>query len=281
MGRPENKDKRMPAKTDFDRSAYARAFRRDGYFIHNDVVSDEVVQSLRLAVAAIPDREEVRRRRSVYGVRNLLEICPAVRELAAESAIRQFVTPVLGDHAFAVRAIFFDKAPHANWSLFWHQDNVIAVKERLELPGFVAWSQKAGVWQVQPPVNVLAKMIAVRIHLDDCGADNGPLRVLPGSHRFGWLDDQLDEWKARVPEVICAVKCGGIVAMCPLTLHASAPSETVGHRRVIHVEYAAAELPAGLEWNNRVAPASLPNGDAVEQTDVTTNGIASRGGRRR
>jgi len=50
------------------------------------------------------------------------------------------------------------------------------------------------------------------------------------------------------------VRCGGIVAMCPLTLHASAASEVVGHRRVIHIEYAATELPAGLEWRNRVMP---------------------------
>src|SRR5262249_53496803 len=84
---PDTRDKRMAAKTDFDRTEYASTFQRDGYFIHNGVVSDEVVNRLRLAVAAIPDREEVRRRRSVYGVRNLLEICPAVRELAAESTI--------------------------------------------------------------------------------------------------------------------------------------------------------------------------------------------------
>jgi hypothetical protein len=242
----------MAAQTDFDASEYATSFQRDGYFIRGAVIADDDVQHLRLAIAAIPNGEEVRRKRSVYGVRNLLEICPAVRDLAQEVSIRQFVTPVLGDHAFAVRAIFFDKVPGANWSLFWHQDNVIAVKERLEVPGFVGWSQKAGVWQVQPPVEVLGHMIAVRVHLDDCGANNGPLRVFPGSHRFGWLDDELDSWKARVAEVVCTVQCGGIVAMCPLILHASAPSETADHRRVIHIEYAAGELPAGLDWNNRV-----------------------------
>src|SRR5437762_3104022 len=127
----------MAAQADFDPSGYATTFRRDGYFIRNDIVADEMVERLRLAVASLPNRQEVRRRRNVYGVRNLLEICPAVRVLATESMIREFVTPVLGDNAFAVRAIFFDKVPDANWSLFWHQDNVIAVKERREVPGFV------------------------------------------------------------------------------------------------------------------------------------------------
>jgi hypothetical protein len=40
--------------------------------------------------------------------------------------------------------------------------------------------------------------------------------------------------------------------MCPLTLHASSPAQAASHRRVIHIEYACDNLPAGLEWNNRV-----------------------------
>lgn len=238
----------------FDPHEYATAFARDGYAIRDDVIAEGMVERLRSAVAAIPDREEVRRRRNVYGVRNLLEICPDVRDLAIDPRVRKFVVPILGDDAFAVRATFFDKVPGANWSLFWHQDNVIAVKERIELPGYSGWSQKAGVWQVQPPAETLAQMVAVRVHLDDCGPANGPLRVLPGSHRFGWLDGQLETWKSRVPEVICSVGCGGVVAMSPLILHASAAAASAGHRRVIHIEYAADDLPQALVWNNCVRP---------------------------
>jgi len=245
----------MDLQSYFNPTDYAVKLDRDGYFVCDEAISQDSVEELRQAIGAIPQRDEVRRKRSVYGVRNLLEICPAVNSLAASSAIRRFVTPVLGDQAFAVRATFFDKPPEANWSLFWHQDNVIAVSRRLEVPGFVGWSRKAGVWQVQPPSQILAKMIAVRVHLDDSGPRNGPLRVLPGSHRVGWLDDQLDEWKSRVPEVICVVQCGGVITMCPLILHASARSESAGHRRVIHIEYAAAELPSGLDWNTRIGSA--------------------------
>jgi ectoine hydroxylase-related dioxygenase (phytanoyl-CoA dioxygenase family) len=235
----------------FDAVSYAKSFRRDGYYICENVLSPAEVDELRQAIANVPAGDEVRRKRNVYGVRNLLEISQAVRGLAGERRIRQFVVPVLGDHAFAVRAIFFDKVAGANWSLFWHQDNVISVAQRVEVPGYVGWSNKAGVWQVQPPAEVLANMVAVRVHLDDCPATNGPLRVLPGSHCCGWIED-LDAWKSRVPEVTCTVSCGGIVSMCPLTLHASARSEENGHRRVIHIEYAAAELPDGLDWNVRV-----------------------------
>ena len=33
----------------------------------------------------------------------------------------------------------------------------------------------------------LERVIALRIHLDDSTADNGPLRVLPGTHRWACL----------------------------------------------------------------------------------------------
>jgi ectoine hydroxylase-related dioxygenase (phytanoyl-CoA dioxygenase family) len=255
----------MVSRMSLDATSYATSFRRDGYFICENVISRREAEDLRQAVAEIPNRDEVRRKQNVYGVRNLLQICPTVCSLAAEPRIRQFVTPVLGPQAFAVRAIFFDKVSEANWSLFWHQDNVIAVARRIELPGYVGWSQKAGVWQVQPPSDVLAKMVAVRVHLDDCGPQNGPLRVLPGSHQFGWIDEQLDDWKSRVQEITCIVPCGGVVTMCPLTLHASSRSEAAAHRRVIHIEYAAAELPDGLDWNIRVGQSSLPAPVAVER----------------
>ncbi|WP_437227684.1 phytanoyl-CoA dioxygenase family protein [Planctomicrobium sp. SH661] len=227
-------------------------YRANGYFIRERVFTPDEVHQLCLAMESLPEGEEVRRKRNVYGVRNLLEICPQVRAIASEDRLLSLATSVLGAQAFAVRAIFFDKVPGANWSLFWHQDSVISVKERVEVPGFSSWSQKVGVWQVQPPSEVLAQMVALRVHLDDCGADNGPLRVLPGSHLYGWLDEKLDEWKARVPEVTCTVGSGGIVGMCPMTLHASAASQKVGNRRVIHIEYAAADLPGGLQWNNSV-----------------------------
>jgi ectoine hydroxylase-related dioxygenase (phytanoyl-CoA dioxygenase family) len=242
----------MEVSADFEVERYAAEFARDGYFIQEGVLSTEEVEQLRAAVARIPDGDAVRRKRGVYGVRNLLEICPEVQTLARQPQVRQFVSPTLGDRAFAVRAILFDKIPDANWSLFWHQDNVVSVAGRKEAPGYTGWSCKAGVWQVQPPAHVLARMVAVRVHLDDCGPDNGPLRVLPGSHRYGWLDEQLDEWKKRVAEIVCEVRCGGVVAMCPLTLHASSPAQSPSHRRVIHIEYAHDELPEGLDWNSRV-----------------------------
>jgi hypothetical protein len=233
-------------------SDYAARFREAGFAIFPDVLTAEEVEDVRAAIATIPESSAVRRKRNVYGVRNLLEISPGICRLARLPHVRQFVEPILGAQAFATRAIFFDKVPDANWALGWHQDSVISVAQRLDVPGFIAWGLKAGVWQVQPPAEILADMVAVRVHLDDCGPENGPLRVIPGSHRHGWLDDEIPRWKQRAPAVTCTVNAGGIVAMCPLLLHASSRATRPTHRRVIHIEFANRDLPGGLKWNQRI-----------------------------
>jgi ectoine hydroxylase-related dioxygenase (phytanoyl-CoA dioxygenase family) len=97
-------------------------------------------------------------------------------------------------------------------------------------------------------------MLALRVHLDDCGPDNGPLRVIPGSHASGWVDEHVDAWRQRVPEFTCQVRLGGVLAMRPLLLHASGAAANPSHRRVIHIEFAHQDLPGGLEWNQRIGP---------------------------
>jgi ectoine hydroxylase-related dioxygenase (phytanoyl-CoA dioxygenase family) len=107
---------------------------------------------------------------------------------------------------------------------------------------------------VQPPVAVLEQMLAVRIHLDRCGPDNGPVRVIDGSHRHGRLSaTQIDMLRRSEVERDCLVEQGAVLAFRPLILHASSPAITPAHRRVIHIEYAAHDLPTPLEWHDRVA----------------------------
>lgn len=241
---------RMPSHVD----NFARDFQRGGFACPPPVLSDDAVATLGAQLADLPETEAVRRRDSIYGVRNLLDLCPAVSELATSPEIWPFVRAVLSADARAVRAIFFNKTADANWSLRWHQDSVIAVAEEHETPGYSAWACKAGVWQVRPPAEVLGGMLALRIHLDPCGAENGALRVLPGSHREGWCS--ATDWKARVSEVVCSVDQGAILGICPLLLHASAKAESPARRRVIHIEYAPAALPGGLRWRWSLQPAS-------------------------
>ena len=107
---------------------------------------------------------------------------------------------------------------------------------------------------VEPPVEILQSMVALRLHLDECDLGNGALRVIPGSHKRGIMTtEERLACAAENRPVTCEVERGGVLAMRPLTLHASQPAESPTHRRVIHVEFATSDLPHGLEWAERGA----------------------------
>ena len=191
------------------------------------------------------------------GVRNILELVPNIRQLSQSQQIRSLVTPILGDSARLVRGIFFDKRPGVNWKVPWHQDLTIAVKQRLEVPDYHPWSVKEGITHVRPPMAILEQMLTVRIHLDLTNESNGALKVIPGSHCDGKLTDlDIDRYKQTNPIISIDCEAGGILLMRPLLLHASSmatrssqdEANSSMHRRVIHLEYAAAKLAEGLEW---------------------------------
>ncbi len=234
------------------------AVQSDGFVIIPEVMGPEEVSGfidathggLRSGAEGVLNREG-----EVYGARDLMGRVPQVRSLARSPRIKEIIAAILGPGAFAVRGLFFDKTEAANWNLPWHQDVTVAVKERREVAGFGPWTRKAGIPHAHAPAELLARMVTIRIHLDACGPENGPMRVVRASHAHGRLAPaEVNAWAARAAElgVSCLVPAGGAVLMRPLILHSSVAATAAGHRRVIHLEYATEELPGGLDWYQRV-----------------------------
>jgi ectoine hydroxylase-related dioxygenase (phytanoyl-CoA dioxygenase family) len=226
------------------------AMLRDGFAVVPGVVDALTVDALVRAIdRAGPMDAVLRREEDVYGMRDLLRAIPEVRRLAGAQILLDLVEAVLGPGAFAVRGLLFDKTTAANWSVPWHQDLTIAVRSRVEASGYGPWNVKCGIPHVRPPVAVLEKMVTLRVHLDDCEAGQGPLRVLPGSHQGGRLGAEATRgWLESEPAVPCLVAKGGVVMMRPLLLHASSAATEPRRRRVIHLEYATDALPGGVDW---------------------------------
>lgn len=176
----------------------------------------------------------------VEGLRSFLEAGGPIGSLAHKR---------LGPTTRPVRAILFDKTPSANWSLAWHQDRVVAVRERLEVDSFGPWTRKHGALHVAPPFEVLARMLTLRVHLDAVPQTNAPLLIAPGSHCLGRVPE------ADVPAVvnkcgvaICLAEAGDVWTYATPILHASERASAATHRRVLQVDYAAEDLPGGLQW---------------------------------
>ncbi|PAX07388.1 phytanoyl-CoA dioxygenase [Sphingomonas lenta] len=215
------------------------SFDRHGAARH-DRAALSVLGDLERVLASCPtDRAGTR----LYGVPGLATL------LASDGPIGRIAVDRAGPETRPVRAILFDKTPGANWSLGWHQDRTIAVRERHDVPGYGPWSRKAGVQHVEPPFAVIEAMVTLRVHLDDVPADNAPLLVAPGSHKLGRLaEPNIAGVVERCGTAVCLAERGDVWAYATSIIHASAASTGHAHRRVLQVDYAPDVLAPPLEW---------------------------------
>ena len=216
------------------------SFATEGVEIVENVVPEEILRNLRSDFDATGVR---------VGSRPFSLSATTVSLIRPDGVLTRLANRLAGRASRPVRALAFDKTPEANWHLPWHQDRVIAVREKSDVAGFGNWTVKGGQPHVEPPVSLLEALFSLRLHLDDNDADNGALKVIPGSHRRGRLSDKdvrslADECAPK----LCTVSAGGVVAMRALTIHASDASRSIRRRRVLHIDYCWEKLPPQLTW---------------------------------
>ena len=183
--------------------------------------------------------EQSRIVRKKAGARHIIRVS-AVSVLANDSRLVNIASRLLGSSAFPFRATLFDKSFSTNWLVSWHQDTALPIAKRTDHPGWGPWTLKNGVLHAIAPASALEKVVALRVHLDESTAENGPLRVLPRSHAGGVLDhESIRRLAGTTPQTECTTRIGGVVAMRPLVVHASSKARVDRPRRVIHVEYAS------------------------------------------
>ena len=200
----------------------------------------ECIRELAAALADLPGEAAGVR---IHGIRALDPL------LVPDGCIGAVAATILGPLARPVRAILFNKTEATNWSLAWHQDRTIAVKAPREAPGFGPWTVKSGLHHVEPPFDLLSRMVTLRAHLDDVPSANAPLLIAPRSHSFGRIPDgEIDKVVARCGSVACLAEAGDVWLYSTPVLHASKAAARPAGRRVLQVDFAAEQLPHGLEW---------------------------------
>lgn len=164
--------------------------------------------------------------------------CPIVEALANSSRLVELANEWLGSAAIPFRATLFEKSGRTNWLIPWHQDTALPLTKKFDGTGWGPWSQKAGITYAHAPTGALSRILALRVHLDNSNTDNGPLRVIPGSHGQGVLSDQsVLKYASTHKEVACLTGRGGVIAMRPLLIHSSSKAQSIEPRRVLHIEY--------------------------------------------
>lgn len=152
-------------------------------------------------------------------------------------------------NARPVRVIAFNKTEANNWTLPWHQDRVVALRERIETPGFTNWTKKAGVWHAEPPIELMERMIFARIHLDPADQSNGCLQLALGTHQRGKIASaDAEAIASAAPIENCIAGRGDVLFAKALILHRSSRSQTNVGRRAVRIDYCAEALPSPLQW---------------------------------
>jgi hypothetical protein len=239
-------------------TVWRERLERDGYAelagVFDEAAVDAMADELGTALVGPAANESAIRSETgvVYAARNVLKLWPRAATIWRVPLICNALSAVLGPGFGLVRALFFDKPPEQSWALPWHKDLTIAVREnRRPSPRFTKPTRKAGVPHVEAPLEVLEAMLTVRIHFDAVTDENGPLKVVPGSHRSGksLSSDNIE------PQYLHAAP-GDVLLMRPLLAHCSRKSApgARSHRRVLHLEFAASpELADGYAWHDFVA----------------------------
>jgi ectoine hydroxylase-related dioxygenase (phytanoyl-CoA dioxygenase family) len=213
----------------------------NGFWIEEPVLSPDECDGLLVALSTSVGH------RGRAGARHLMAHT-AVAALAADPRLLRIARGALGPGAVPYRATLFEKSGRANWLVVWHQDTALPLEAYVDAPEWGPWSRKGGHLYAHAPAWALERIVALRVHLDASTSENGPLRVIPGSHAKGLLeDDEVFARARRGDDVACLVDRGGVLAMRPLLIHASSKARGDEPRRVLHLEYAdSLELRPGI-----------------------------------
>lgn len=242
----------MPGQSTVLENPARVAIDSDGYALFEHIFTKNDVAGLLDALGdSFESGEDSVRSRSgmPYAARNVLEICPEISQLWRKPFLETLITETLGVDAGLVRALYLNKPPGDSWAVPWHKDVVVPVK-----PGpapstlFSKPTDRAGVPHAEAPLSVLRKMLTLRIHLDDNTDRNGPLNVLPGSHKTG--KDLITDGLSPTPVYAAA---GDVLALRPLVAHKSGHVRDgeENQRRVLQLQFSASRfLPDGYKWVN-------------------------------
>jgi ectoine hydroxylase-related dioxygenase (phytanoyl-CoA dioxygenase family) len=220
------------------RDEQVASFRRDGYVVVDDVFSVGEVERLRSSLAALEDRARSQQasndrlkltlfgtggdERAVQQIAEPHEIDGTWMDLAADPRILDLVEALLGPNILLYYSMLMMKPARSGAPAPWHQDLAFFVHDR-------------------------ARLIACQVYLDDSTAENGCIRVVPGSHRRGLLNHfdgdrfteivQGDTSAFDAAAVPVPVRAGGMILWHCLTLHSSEPNRSDRSRRAAVFEY--------------------------------------------
>jgi phytanoyl-CoA hydroxylase len=236
-----------------------RQYEEEGYLILPNVYDAALVQRMRTVVdGLVENSREAKASDKVYDL--------APTHSASRPRVRRIKNPV------AVDPVFQEVVRHPNLIAILRQligPNIRLRNSKLNLKEAhhgdpVEWHQD---WAFYPHTN--QDVLAVGVMLDDCQLENGPLLVIPGSHKDpiynhhsdGYFCGAMDPSRCDVDfskAVPCTAPAGSISIHHARTVHGSAENTSTHPRRLLLYEITAADawpllgVPNLEEYDGRI-----------------------------
>ncbi|MES2285878.1 MAG: phytanoyl-CoA dioxygenase family protein [Bacteroidota bacterium] len=224
----------------------------EGFAVIENIFSPKEVEQILAAVDnADKSKSTFRKSTNLFAIRQFLKEVPIAIPLIFNDNLKNLINRLFGSDYFLVKSLYFDKPEQSNWFVAYHQDLTISVDKKLDLDNYGPWTVKQNQFAVQPPLNILENIFTIRVHLDDTNGNNGALKIVPKSHLKSIYKPETIDWSKEI-ETVCGVKKGGVMVMRPLLLHSSNRTTNNNKRRVIHLEFSNIELPAEINWSERL-----------------------------
>ncbi len=232
---------------------YVTSFERDGYVLMDNAITDGQLAMLNEQLIKWVDIS--RQHNSNFGElmdgRPRFDVEPSTHS-AETPALRRISSPIeVSDSFLAVTRE--NAALDLTAEIFGPNIKLLATKVNLKLPGSGTAVKYHQDFPFEPHSN--DNIMTVLIFLDDVTPDNGPLEIVPGSHRgkihtlwhdgvfTGAVDPDMEKG-LRDSSVSCIGKAGSACLMHTRLLHASLPNMTNAPRSLFIVTYVAEDSVA-------------------------------------
>ena len=231
-----------------DLTDYVTSFENNGYVLMENAITADQLAALNDQLRSWID--ESRRHDSNFGEimdgRPRFDVEPRTHS-PETPALRRISSPIeVSDSYLAVTRD--NAALDLTAEIFGPNIKLVATKVNLKLPGSGTAVKYHQDFPFEPHSN--DNVMTVLIFLDDVTPDNGPLEVVPGSHRgkihtlwhdgvfTGAVDPDMEKG-LRDASVSCTGKAGSACLMHSRLLHASLPNMTNAPRSLFIVTYVA------------------------------------------
>ena len=217
-----------------------------GYTQLNFVYTQREIRRIKLEINKYDKEVSIKQPRSQF----ILKTLPSLKNILINHNLLKIIHSI-DKEAFIVRSVLFDSKYSQEVDEKWRQSKDINTIIQNDNHKLIDDTQTDQLQLTEADENLLRKMFIIRIYLDDISLKNGPLKLIPGSHKKVLSENEVQTITDNSTPVISDIPAGGIQILKPLLLVSNSLAVSQKRRRILQLEFSSVELKDGFNWYER------------------------------